>query len=216
MDNIQNSKQWLIDYFNLYRKFDYNDQLDKLIELKELWEKANSTNKKVIFCGNGGSAAMASHCAVDLTKNAGVKAINFNEADLITCFANDFGYEHWISNALKFYASVRIEVRRSAQIKQGDKVVGNRVKAKIVKNKVAPPFQRCEFDIMYNEGISIAGDLLEIGTQYNVITKRGNTYSYQEQKLGVGRENVKNFFREHKKLMMEIRGKVKEAVQNNV
>ena len=104
MDNIQNSKQWLIDYFNLYRKFDYNDQLDKLIELKELWEKANSTNKKVIFCGNGGSAAMASHCAVDLTKNAGVKAINFNEADLITCFANDFGYEHWISNALKFYA----------------------------------------------------------------------------------------------------------------
>ena len=119
-------------------------------------------------------------------------------------------------NALKFYASVRIEVRRSAQIKQGDKVVGNRVKAKIVKNKVAPPFQRCEFDIMYNEGISIAGDLLEIGTQYNVITKRGNTYSYQEQKLGVGRENVKNFFREHKKLMMEIRGKVKEAVQNNV
>jgi len=104
MNNKQNSRQWLIDYFNLYRKFDYNDQLDKLVELKELWVKTNSINKKIIFCGNGGSAAMASHCAVDLTKNAGIRAINFNEADLITCFANDFGYENWISSALKFYA----------------------------------------------------------------------------------------------------------------
>ena len=104
MNNKQNSRQWLIDYFNLYKQFDYSDQIEKLIALKDLWVKTNSINKKIIFCGNGGSAAMASHCAVDLTKNAGIRAINFNEADLITCFANDFGYENWISSALKFYA----------------------------------------------------------------------------------------------------------------
>jgi len=104
MENNNNSRQWLIDYFNLYNKFDYKDQIDKLISLKDLWLKASSIKKKIIFCGNGGSAAMASHCAVDLTKNAGIRAINFNEADLITCFANDFGYENWISNALRFYA----------------------------------------------------------------------------------------------------------------
>ena len=104
MDKNNNSKQWLIDYFNLYKKFDYNDQLDNLIKLKELWEKASATNKKVIFCGNGGSAAMASHCAVDLTKNAKIRSVNLNEADLITCFANDYGYERWIEKAIDFYA----------------------------------------------------------------------------------------------------------------
>jgi len=98
-----NSKQWLIDYFKLYNEFNYDDKIENLIVVKDLWLKTDSIDKKVIFCGNGGSAAMASHCAVDLTKNAGIKAINFNEADLITCFANDFGYENWISNALRFY-----------------------------------------------------------------------------------------------------------------
>lgn len=108
-------------------------------------------------------------------------------------------------NALKFYSSVRVEIRRAAQIKQGDRIIGNRVKCKIVKNKVAAPFKSCEFDIMYNEGISISGDLLDTGVVYGVITKSGNSYSFGEIKLGVGREVAKRFLREDKKLQKEIR-----------
>ncbi len=110
-------------------------------------------------------------------------------------------------NALKFYSSVRIEVRRSAQIKMGDQILGNRVKTKIVKNKVAAPFRRCEFDIMYNEGISVPGDLLDVGVEMKVIDKAGNSYRYKGEKLGVGRENAKAGLRERKELMAEIREK---------
>lgn len=107
--------------------------------------------------------------------------------------------------ALKFYSSVRIEVRRAAQIKQGDQIIGNRVKAKIVKNKVAPPFKFTEFDIMYNEGISLAGDLLDTSVVYKVINKNGNSYNYGETKLGVGRETAKKYLKDNPKLMAEIR-----------
>jgi len=115
-------------------------------------------------------------------------------------------------NALKFYASVRVEVRRSAQIKQGEKIIGNRVKAKIVKNKVAPPFRRCEFDIMYNEGISIAGDLLDLGVETGVLDKKGNSYIYGEERLGVGRENAKQGLRENKKLLKSLRKDIQKAI----
>jgi len=108
-------------------------------------------------------------------------------------------------NALKFYCSVRIEVRRAAQIKQGEKIIGNRVKVKIVKNKVAAPFRTCEFDIMYNEGISVAGDLVDLGVEYNVIKKNGNSYSFKEVKLGTGRETAKKMIKDDKKLSAEIR-----------
>jgi len=111
-------------------------------------------------------------------------------------------------NALKFYASVRIDIRKIAQIKQGDKMIGNRVKCKIVKNKVAAPFKSCEFDIMYNEGISVAGDLLDTGVQRGTITKAGNSYSLGETKLGVGRENAKAFLKEHPELMSQIREQI--------
>lgn len=114
--------------------------------------------------------------------------------------------------ALKFYSSVRVEVRRSAQIKQGDRNIGNRVKVKIVKNKVAPPFQTCEFDIMYNEGISISGDTLDMGVAYGVVNKNGNSYAFGEEKLGVGRENAKKFLRENPKLITTIKKSVWEAV----
>ena len=116
-------------------------------------------------------------------------------------------------NALKFYSSVRIEVRRSAQIKQGEKIIGNRVKAKIVKNKVAAPFKSVEFDIMYNEGISVAGDLLDLGVEYGVIKKSGNSYSFGETKLGVGRENAKISLKEAPKMMKEIREKIIKIYQ---
>jgi recombination protein RecA len=107
-------------------------------------------------------------------------------------------------NALKFYASVRVEVRRSAQIKKGEDIVGNRTKVKIVKNKVAPPFRTAEFDIMYNEGISAAGDVLDTGVKYEVVTKKGNSYSFGEVKLGVGREPAKAFLKADQKLQAEV------------
>lgn len=116
-------------------------------------------------------------------------------------------------NALKFYSSVRIEVRRSAQIKQADKVIGNRVKVKIVKNKVAAPFRTTEFDIMYNEGISVAGDVLDVGVAHKVIDKSGNSYRFGEEKLGVGREKVKQYLRENKKTLEKIRKKIWEVVE---
>lgn len=116
--------------------------------------------------------------------------------------------------ALKFYSSVRVEVRRAAQIKQGDQIIGNRVKAKIVKNKVAPPFRTCEFDIMYNEGISLSGDLLDTAVIYKIINKNGNSYSFREEKLGVGRETAKKYLRENPKLMVTIRKAVMEAAKS--
>lgn len=115
--------------------------------------------------------------------------------------------------ALKFYSSVRIEVRRSAQIKMGDKIIGNRTKVKIVKNKVAAPFRTTEFDIMYNEGISLAGDTLDVGVTYGTIKKAGNSYSFEEEKLGVGREKAKLHLKENPKLMKAIRKQVWEAVK---
>jgi len=107
-------------------------------------------------------------------------------------------------NALKFYSSVRIEVRRAAQIKKGEDIVGNRVKVKIVKNKVAPPFKTTEVDIMYNEGISASGDLLDTGVKYEVLEKKGNSYMFHEIKLGVGREVAKAALKADPKLMKEI------------
>src|SRR4029077_9971642 len=116
-------------------------------------------------------------------------------------------------NALKFYASVRIEVRRNAQIKNGDKIIGNRVKAKIVKNKVAPPFKVAEFDIMYNEGISAAGDLLDTGVLIGVIEKSGNTHSFGDVKLGVGKEAAKQFLRENAKVFKDVDKAVRDKVK---
>lgn len=115
--------------------------------------------------------------------------------------------------ALKFYSSVRIEVRRAAQIKMGDQVIGNRVKVKIVKNKVAPPFQTTEFDIMYNEGISISGDALDMGVQYGVIEKSGNTYSFNGEKLDIGREKAKLALKEDPKKIKEIKKLVWQKVK---
>ena len=115
--------------------------------------------------------------------------------------------------ALKFYASVRIEIRRAAQIKQGDKIIGNRVKVKIVKNKVAAPFRTTEFDIMYNEGISVSGDVLDTAVNYKVVDKKGNSYLYGEEKLGVGREAAKRFLSDNTKLRDKIRKQVLEVVE---
>ena len=113
--------------------------------------------------------------------------------------------------ALKFYASVRIEIRRSAQIQSGEKIVGNRVKVKIVKNKVAPPFRTAEFDIMYNEGISRVGDLVNTGVALEVVNKSGAWYNYGDVKLGQGVEGAKQFLKENPKVEQAIAAAIKKA-----
>ncbi len=117
-------------------------------------------------------------------------------------------------NALKFYSSIRMEIRRSAQIKQGDQIIGNRTKVKVVKNKVAPPFRTCEFDIMYNEGISISGDLLDVGASTGVVSKSGNSYAFREEKLGLGREKAKMYLRENPHLMKNIREEIIRTIKD--
>ena len=117
-------------------------------------------------------------------------------------------------NALKFYSSVRIEVRRSAQIKQGDQIIGNQVKVKIVKNKVAAPFKTTVIDIMYNEGIAVEGDLLDTGVLHGVVTKSGNSYAFGEEKLGVGREKARMYLRnENPKLVPKIKKAIWEEIE---
>jgi recombination protein RecA len=118
--------------------------------------------------------------------------------------------------ALKFYASQRIDVRRIQSIKMGAEIIGNRVRVKVVKNKVAPPFRSAEFDIMYNEGISKVGDLIDLGTQLDVITKRGSFFSYGEIRLGQGRENTKEFLKQNPDIMNEIEGVVRELAMNGL
>jgi len=115
-------------------------------------------------------------------------------------------------NALKFYCSVRIDVRRIATLKQGESSIGNRVKAKVVKNKVAPPFRQAEFDIMFGEGISFVGELIDYGVKMDIIDKSGAWFSYGSEKLGQGKENAKITIKENPEMMKEIEGKIKEAL----
>lgn len=115
-------------------------------------------------------------------------------------------------NALKFYASVRVDIRRSSQIKNGEDIIGNRTKVKIVKNKVAPPFRNAEFDIMYGKGISKTGEVIDIGVDMGIIKKSGSWFSYGDTKLGQGRDSVKLLMEDNPDLMDEIEGKIKEAI----
>ncbi|RLD86310.1 MAG: recombinase RecA [Bacteroidetes bacterium] len=115
-------------------------------------------------------------------------------------------------NALKFYASVRIDIRRRTQIKDGDRVIGNRTKVKIVKNKVAPPFQIAEFDIMYGEGISKVGEILDLGVEYGIIKKSGSWFSYGDTKLGQGRDAVKGLIADNPELADELETKIVEEI----
>jgi recombination protein RecA len=112
-------------------------------------------------------------------------------------------------NALKFYASVRVDIRRIGQIKDGENIIGNRTKVKIVKNKIAPPFRVAEFDIMYNEGISGTGDAVDLGVQYGIVGKAGAWFDYNDSKIGQGREAAKSFLKENPKVLDEIIKKVK-------
>ena len=116
-------------------------------------------------------------------------------------------------NALKFYASVRLDIRKSQSIKDGENVIGNQVKVKVVKNKVAPPFRRAEFDIMYGEGISRLGEVVDLGVDFDVLTKSGSWYSYGGSKLGQGKDATKNVLRDNPELCEEITAKIYEAMK---
>jgi recombination protein RecA len=118
-------------------------------------------------------------------------------------------------NALKFYASVRLDIRRTGQIKEGDVATGNRVRVKVVKNKVAPPFRQAEFDIIFGEGISKVGEIIDIGVEQNIIKKSGSWFSYGDTKLGQGRDAVKNLFLDNPELAEEIEGLIKNALVGN-
>ncbi|NLY54138.1 MAG: recombinase RecA [Firmicutes bacterium] len=115
--------------------------------------------------------------------------------------------------ALKFYSTVRLEVRRTETLKQGADMVGNRTRIRVVKNKVAPPFKQAEFDIMYGEGISKEGNILDIGVEADIVTKSGAWYSYGDERLGQGRENAKNYLREHPDLCSEIEQRIRQKYQ---
>lgn len=114
-------------------------------------------------------------------------------------------------NALKFYASLRMDIRRIETLKKGEDAIGNRVRVKVVKNKVAPPFKKAEFDVMYNEGISLVGDMLDLGVQYDILNKAGTWYSYGEERIGQGRENVKRFLTENPDIAKEVEQRIKVA-----
>ncbi|HUX64650.1 recombinase RecA [Sulfuricella sp.] len=115
-------------------------------------------------------------------------------------------------NALKFYASVRLDIRRTGAIKKGEEVVGSETRVKVVKNKVAPPFKQAEFDILYGEGISREGEIIELGVQHKIVEKSGAWYSYKGEKIGQGKDNSREYLKEHKDIATEIEAKVRAAV----
>jgi recombination protein RecA len=118
-------------------------------------------------------------------------------------------------NALKFYASIRLDIRRSSQIKDGDNVIGNRTKVKVVKNKVAPPFKTAEFDIMYGEGVSKTGEILDLAVEFEIIKKAGSWFSYGDTKLGQGRDAVKLLIKDNPELADELEQKIKQSIKES-
>jgi len=115
-------------------------------------------------------------------------------------------------NALKFYASVRMDIRRIGSIKKGEEVIGNETRVKVVKNKVAPPFKAAEFDILYNEGISREGEIIELGVLHRIVEKSGAWYAYNGEKIGQGKDNTREYLRDNPEIAQEIEAKIREAV----
>jgi recombination protein RecA len=118
-------------------------------------------------------------------------------------------------NALKFYASVRLDIRRIGSIKKNDEVIGNETRVKVVKNKMAPPFREALFDILYGEGISREGEILELGVKHDIVEKSGAWYAYNKDKIGQGKDNARDYLKEHPELAVEIEARVREAVGVN-
>ena len=119
-------------------------------------------------------------------------------------------------NALKFYASVRLDIRRTGQIKERDEVIGSETRVKVVKNKVAPPFKVADFDILYGEGISRHGEMVELGVAHKLVEKSGAWYSYKGEKIGQGKDNSREFLRSHPEIAQEIEAAIRDAASSNV
>jgi len=115
-------------------------------------------------------------------------------------------------NALKFYASVRLDIRRIGSIKKGDEVIGNETRVKVLKNKVAPPFKQVEFDLLYNEGISREGEIIDLGVKEGLVDKSGAWYSYNGERIGQGKDNVRNFLKEHPQMAQEIEAQIRDKL----
>ena len=175
--------------------------------------------------GDMGDASVGLHARMmskAMRKMAGV----ISKTDTIAVFINQvrekvgimFGNPEVTTGgrALKFYSSIRLEVRRGDPLKQGSEVIGNRVKIKVAKNKVAPPFRTAEFDLIYGEGYSRIGSILDMGVAFNIIDKSGAYFSYQGERIGQGRENAKNFLREHTEVANEIDTKIRETFMKSV
>jgi recombination protein RecA len=147
---------------------------------------------------------------------------NIKRANVLVIFINQirmkigvmFGNPETTSggNALKFYASVRLDIRRIGSIKRGEEVVGNETRVKVVKNKIAPPFREALFDILYGEGISREGEMIELGVTHNIIEKSGAWYAYRGEKIGQGKDNTRDYLKEHPELAAEIEAKIRAAV----
>ncbi|NBN99320.1 MAG: DNA recombination/repair protein RecA, partial [Flavobacteriia bacterium] len=118
-------------------------------------------------------------------------------------------------NALKFYASLRLDIRKATQLKDGEEIIGNRVKVKVVKNKVAPPFRKAEFDILYGEGISKIGEIIDLGVELNVLKKSGSWFSYGETRLGQGRDSIKSILADNPELCDELEQRIRTALTSN-
>ena len=118
-------------------------------------------------------------------------------------------------NALKFYASLRLDIRKATQLKDGEEIIGNRVKVKVVKNKVAPPFRKAEFDILYGEGISKVGEIIDLGVELNILKKSGSWFSYGETRLGQGRDSIKSLLSDNPELCEELEAKIKEILSHS-
>ncbi len=157
------------------------------------------------------SQALRKLTAITYKSNTTVVFINQIRMKIGVMFGNP--EETSGGKALKFYSSVRLELRRSAKIQQGEQIIGNRIKAKVVKNKVAPPFQQAEFDIFYNEGISRTADIVNTGVKFGIVRKAGAWFNYENEKLGQGIESSRNFLKENPKIAREIIKEIKKAAK---
>jgi len=173
---------------------------------------------------SSGKTTLAIHAIAECQKAGGICAIIDAEHAFDKFYAEALGVDTKIGvmfgnpetttggNALKFYSSIRIDIRRATQLKEGEDIIGNRVKVKVVKNKVAPPFRKAEFDIMYGEGISKVGEIIDLGVDLNILKKSGSWFSYGETKLGQGRDAIKSLILDNPELMEELEEKIKNAL----
>lgn len=176
-----------------------------------------------VRCGVGEKTEITSNSYLSLLSQALRKLSGIiNKSNTLAIFINQvrekigvmFGNPETTTGgrALKFYATIRLEVRRAETIKQGTDMVGNKTKIKVVKNKVAPPFRTAEIDIMFGEGISKVGEIVDIGAEHDIIQKSGSWYAYGDERIGQGRENAKQFLKENPDIRMEIENKIRESL----